>query len=462
MSETMITQPSPDQLVETQVQIEAAFVEQYGDTQISRGGMNFSLSDYVKLRRKLCPVEGTTFEEDMKHIVGVTEEAGANISEDYQIYARSEPLGASRGATESKPDVRSSKDSKTDTEPSLHAKTVRSDSIVNRELTRELDASHSIAHEQTRLQMLTHQLNKRSMSRRVTLAQNQVKPLLVDKPHLAGAKNSVRTKPAKATAETAQPTQERTLYDQIPQAASNDLQPNTQNQSAHNTSLTLNQSDEKVVPALYGREIVVTSSVGVEPQIYELPVDQLVVNPIDDRELIILNKTSAENTAEYDAVGETITQDCIEFLSATLPSVAEDVIELITIMEPEALAEVEAQIELLTVVADRLHELVEIGEEASEEGQQIEAFLRREYELLLRKVSIEPTEELLAHYIHFLKSDRYQSRVRNDYEVEDEGTHEKKLFTENSVFSMAHQASRNFGHLLGNMIGRIALAKSTP
>lgn len=149
-----------------------------------------------------------------------------------------------------------------------------------------------------------------------------------------------------------------------------------------------------------------------------------------------------------------------EFMLQVLPAVTQEVYERVQEMEPEEAAEVAAQIETISIVADRLHELVVAGKTESEEAQQIEAYLKREYEQLLVSVGVEPTEAIINDFIRYIYSAEYQIQAQlnmDDVEVIDEGTHEKKMFDEQGVFSRAHAASINLKRRLDRSIGQLVV-----
>ena len=149
-----------------------------------------------------------------------------------------------------------------------------------------------------------------------------------------------------------------------------------------------------------------------------------------------------------------------EFMLQVLPAVTQEVYERVQEMEPEAAAEVAAQIETISIVADRLHELVVQGKTDGEEAKQIEAYLKREYEQLLVAVGIESTEEILKEFIRYIYSAEYQIREDinlKELEIIDEGTHEKKLFDEQGVFSRAHAASLDLSRRLDKSIGQLVV-----
>ena len=146
------------------------------------------------------------------------------------------------------------------------------------------------------------------------------------------------------------------------------------------------------------------------------------------------------------------------FFEQVAPLVSGHIVEFLTELAPEETAEIVAQIEMLTVVADRLHQLVVEGNDLGEEAVQIEAFLCREYTQLLIKVGIEPTEARITQFMRYIHSEAYNlQRAVDPIEIEDEGTHEKKLFEEASVFAKAQQASIAWKQKLHGMMGRLTV-----
>lgn len=180
--------------------------------------------------------------------------------------------------------------------------------------------------------------------------------------------------------------------------------------------------------------------------------------PEADSDLNYVLEPFNQNLTELAPEAQQPTIVTTEFLEQVLPFVAAEVTERLIAMEPEAIVEVASRVEMIILVADRLHELTVSGNSEGEEGRQIEAFLRREYEQVLLTVGIEPTEEMLERFINMIQADDYKLRlVTTGYyeEIDDEGTHEKKIFDEQSVFTKAHLASVSIGQKIGNNIGRI-------
>ena len=136
-------------------------------------------------------------------------------------------------------------------------------------------------------------------------------------------------------------------------------------------------------------------------------------------------------------------------------------------LEPEQIVDIEARIEQLAVVADRLHFLVETNAGDSDEAQEIDVFLAQEFEQLLvelkpllQVMGIEPSTEMAQAFVTYVRSKRYQSKTNilaSFIEIEDEGTHEKKLFDEASVFAKAQLTTRDWQQNLRTMIGRLTV-----
>ena len=146
------------------------------------------------------------------------------------------------------------------------------------------------------------------------------------------------------------------------------------------------------------------------------------------------------------------------FFEQVAPLVSEKIVDALIELPPEAVAEIVSQIELLVVVADRLHDLVVDGKQAGEEALQIEVFLSEKYQQLLRTVGVEPTPEMITQFIRYIYSDAYNLELAmSPIEIEDEGTHEKKLFDEASVFDKAQQAASALRQNLQTMLGRITV-----
>ncbi len=154
-----------------------------------------------------------------------------------------------------------------------------------------------------------------------------------------------------------------------------------------------------------------------------------------------------------------------EFVAQVLPTLPEAVVQKIESMEPEVATELASRIEMIVIVADRLHELVVTGTAEGEEAMQIQSFLKREYEQVLLAIGIEPTDELLDEFIAFIFADSHQLQVGsvgNYIQIKDEGTHEKKLFDEQSVFAKAQHASTVLSQKLGSSIGHILVTNLAP
>ena len=136
-------------------------------------------------------------------------------------------------------------------------------------------------------------------------------------------------------------------------------------------------------------------------------------------------------------------------------------------LAPEQLVEIEAQIDQIILVADRLHFLVENDAGDCEEALLIDAFLARKFSELLTEIepilealNITIDDETIAAFIAYVRSDKYQSKadlLANFIEIQSEGTHEKKLFKEAGVFKKAQQASQIWQQNMQSMLGRITL-----
>ena len=188
--------------------------------------------------------------------------------------------------------------------------------------------------------------------------------------------------------------------------------------------------------------------------------DALTMEAIADRPVETEFIVMPEQSEVYEEVEKTPAVAVAEFILQVLPAVTQEVYERVQEMEPEAAAEVAAQIETISIVADRLHELVVQGKTDGEEAKQIEAYLKREYEQLLVAVGIESTEEILKEFIRYIYSAEYQIREDinlKELEIIDEGTHEKKLFDEQGVFSRAHAASLDLSRRLDKSIGQLVV-----
>lgn len=213
-------------------------------------------------------------------------------------------------------------------------------------------------------------------------------------------------------------------------------------------------------------DILLVSAIGIEDEATIEEIEPAVISTESTAELVTEATTENElsdiiNQVEVFAETEkTPAVAAAEFMIQVFPAVTQEVYERVQAMEPVEAAEVAAQIETISIVADRLHELVVQGNTDGEEAQQIEAYLRREYEQILVSVGIEPTEEILNDFIRYIYSAEYQIQAKlnmNDVEVIDEGTHEKKLFDEQGVFSRAHAASLNLSRRLDKTIGRLVV-----
>ena len=147
--------------------------------------------------------------------------------------------------------------------------------------------------------------------------------------------------------------------------------------------------------------------------------------------------------------------------------VSEVVTAFLQELAPEQLVEIEAQIEQIVLVADRLHFLVENDAGDCEEALLIDAFLARkfselltEFEPILKALKITIDDETIAAFIANVRSVKYQSKadlLANFIEIQSEGTHEKKLFKEAGVFKKAQQASQIWQQNMQSMLGRITL-----
>lgn len=135
------------------------------------------------------------------------------------------------------------------------------------------------------------------------------------------------------------------------------------------------------------------------------------------------------------------------FFEQMAPLTSETISEFVVKLPPEEKAEIVAQLEMIVVVADRLKELISKGKESGDEALQIVAFLRREYEQLLKKVLPKATPEMIRKL-----TDLHMSKL-----IEDEGTHERKLFDEAGVFAKAQKAAAALKQNLQTMIGRVSV-----
>lgn len=210
------------------------------------------------------------------------------------------------------------------------------------------------------------------------------------------------------------------------------------------------------------------SSIGTQPTTSLIESNDRLAVDLEDAPSIERPDTT-DPTVEQEQILSSETEAILEFFDMALPaaiaeSFQQSVQEHIELLEPEVVAELQAQVEQLVIVAGRLHELMMTGREDGEEPQQIIAYISRAYQQILEAAGIEPTPELIKAFIAYIRSEAYELQELNlpsvnDYE--DEGTHEKKLFDERSVFAKAHQASQKLGNQIGGMIGRLAVGETT-
>lgn len=234
------------------------------------------------------------------------------------------------------------------------------------------------------------------------------------------------------------------------------------------TSFEVSSEPEFSVVTEMEPSISYESVIASEDMVFDVRAElTLVQDQPNEEPLEVLYETAPEADAPLgltmvETAGETIVQAPTvvteEFIAQVLPVESEVVAERLATMEPEVATELAAQIEMIVIVADRLHELVITGATEGEEAEQIEAFLKRNYEQVLLAIGIEPTQEILEKFIAYIYAEKYQlqvSTVQNYVEISDEGTHEKKLFDEQSVFTKAQQVSVGLSKKLGNSIGHI-------
>lgn len=210
--------------------------------------------------------------------------------------------------------------------------------------------------------------------------------------------------------------------------------------------------------------IVEVESLGSEPE--QESAEGMMITPeteiqsvegVAEEQLFINPEGDIENNSE---VEKTPTQTVMEFVVLVNPALAEQVYEFVTAEDtPSEVVEIiEQKVERITVIADRLHELVAGDNGECEEAIQIEAVLIKEYVEILRIMGVEPNEEILKSFIMYVRSEHYELYTKSDenpLNVYDDGTHERKLFDEVSVFAKAQKASQKLAQEIQQGIGKL-------
>jgi hypothetical protein len=191
------------------------------------------------------------------------------------------------------------------------------------------------------------------------------------------------------------------------------------------------------------------------------PELHLVVESVRQAEEISEALTVQQITEDMVFLEEHIGEDKIqEDFNPVLPEEVATKLELFidTAIEEEV-ALVESLSKLIGAATERLQALIVSGELDGVEAEQIQIKLEEWYDLLLTTLQIEHDDETVASFIRNLMIDiPNNDELQQDYESQDEGTHEKKP----GVLTLAHQLSEDAGTLFQSLkLGRFILQSIT-
>ncbi|MDL2341680.1 MAG: hypothetical protein QFB87_01200 [Patescibacteria group bacterium] len=443
--------------------LEAKIYEDHGNDLLNVNGQQITLNEYRELADMLCPVPASqrTAGQNLERVAGLLTENNVVLREEYTAYVP-KPPEADRPATDNKHQEKISHvkaDATVQTEKATKQPNVQKVVLPTIELAEAVLEPARLAEQVARRQLQARQ--QEIIQQLVSLAVEKpsvvVQAVLAAKTPVTGAFITAERAPKVVAVPAATKTTEVRADSPKSVVFESSLESPAESTALQNlvSEITLDgltdSLEEFAVPVSNELGLLDYGEMIESDIVTSLPA---TVEAVDSTTVFV----TQEHTAE---LVEQTPQVIIEtFLSQVLPALAEALQEQIADMAPEAAAEIVAQVELITVVADRLHVLVISGQEAGEEAQQIEVFLAREYEQLLVALGIEPTKEMMTDFIHYIYSETYNLQpevVLSEADIFSEGTHEKKLFDEQSVFAKAQLASVRLGQGIGSMIGRVAV-----
>ena len=453
MHESMPVSPDHEQL-------RASLLAEHGAAQIEEFGLKLSLDDFTKMADVLCPVPASqrSAEANLEFLANRLVKNNVQLDEKYMSFVTERPkvVSSKLKSEVAKPASEISKKM----EPSAKPIIPNATAIERPTIVAEAPAK------QVRSEVVPKVVRQKAVAEVVVLIQPPLAVELAAKPVELFANLKVTP--------VAEILQSEAVVEQIDFSEA----------AVPETPSLLSTEASEPIDNLYVSEVEVQT---IMPESVVLENSETIDEPLDDEPQTILNtlvmplpapeasppalaglmEDNAEQLAanpevEVEAAQLPITQTT-EFIAQVLPIAVEPAREVLLTMTPEAAVEVAARVELLVVVADRLHELVLADNTNGDEAQQIEAFLKRDYEQLLVAVGIEPTPQILADFITYIYSDAYQlktfpTELENlELEQGEQGTHEKKLFDEQSVFKKAHLASTGLSQSIGSKIGQMVV-----
>ena len=486
MPETLPDPPNEEQLL-------ATLIQTHGEALIKKGGGSFTLNEFNALGAVLCPfnVEDMTPKEKLEYQVKELHESGVKLSADYIPYFPPQETNNQDIYTSFQT---SKENTKVDKE-----KPVAIEAPILRAIKNPVEEMADIANQQLssiKVPAKIYEKETKIEPRKKFIPATQIIKKVVEfepiKPKLKTVEKLVKEPPAVRRLAVVKPSEIATVLTQphsetiIPKRI---ILPKT----AVPEGGTILEEEPKglTVPEL------IQSEKGVDLDESAMTVTENTIEiQLDNASEIIIVATDAEFTVadaepmisqEFEALefaeGDETVPVTAQLLTALLAPnrqletageqaeaaalVSEVVTSFLQELAPEQLVEIEAQIEQIILVADRLHFLVENDAGDCEEALLIDAFLARKFtellteiEPILEALNITIDDETIAAFIAYVRSDKYQSKadlLANFIEIQSEGTHEKKLFKEAGVFKKAQQASQIWQLNMQSMLGRITL-----